>query len=600
MSALLKQSTTVTIRIGPFLDAGDGVTEEVGLGSMGVEVSKNHGAFAARNSATATAHDAEGWYSCELDATDTNTLGPLIVKAHASATHLPVWREFVVVPAMIYDSLVAGSDVLQADVTQLLGTAWLTPGTAGTPDVNTKLAGGTAWGSGAITAGAIATDAITAAKIAADAIGASELAADAVAEIVAALPTVGGIADAVWDEATSGHIAAGSFGEAVDAIKQPSTGGFDRSTDSLASIREHQDLMAGSGFSGSSHSLAALRTAVGSLVTANNATGGSGTSGTLVSLGFLSRMVNLVRREVDTPSINAKYSDAALIDELRLAWTQLWTDLNGVGDSQIIVSYDITVVADRREYPLPPVVGQVVRLYKVDASTDLALWELIPRSHYHPSGPTWELQGNMLVLGSKWSTGDTLRLEYIPNGEVYPFEGSALLADFDIPEGESTTVGARVVIAVDRVTGGTLDRRPNAYGGYVFRIVDATNAGGTSINTYPLQDRIVKEFFHQGFYMTLRAPLDPLPDGSEGKKNFKYELVPYLWAHTELCTAYMAARGILSREGLDKKYNLVTQLYREAVRASRLQLSRMQGRRGAHLEGDVTENRRFGFPRGNS
>ena len=30
-----------------------------------------------------------------------------------------------------------------ANVTQLLGTAWLTPGTAGTPDVNTKLLGGT-------------------------------------------------------------------------------------------------------------------------------------------------------------------------------------------------------------------------------------------------------------------------------------------------------------------------------------------------------------------------------------------------------------------------------------------------------------------------
>ena len=31
-----------------------------------------------------------------------------------------------------------------ANVTQLLGTAWLTPGVAGTPDVNTKLIGGTA------------------------------------------------------------------------------------------------------------------------------------------------------------------------------------------------------------------------------------------------------------------------------------------------------------------------------------------------------------------------------------------------------------------------------------------------------------------------
>jgi hypothetical protein len=55
-----------------------------------------------------------------------------------------------------------------SDVRELLGTAWLTPGTAGTPDVNTKLAGGTAWGSGAINAAAIADGAIDRATFAAD------------------------------------------------------------------------------------------------------------------------------------------------------------------------------------------------------------------------------------------------------------------------------------------------------------------------------------------------------------------------------------------------------------------------------------------------
>ena len=64
-----------------------------------------------------------------------------------------------------------------------------------------------AMASAVLTATAIASDAITAAKIAADAIGASELAADAVAEI----------ADAVWDEVLSGHLTAGSTGNALNA-----------------------------------------------------------------------------------------------------------------------------------------------------------------------------------------------------------------------------------------------------------------------------------------------------------------------------------------------------------------------------------------------
>lgn len=57
------------------------------------------------------------------------------------------------------------------------------------------------------TVNGLATGVITAAAIAADAIGASELAADAVAEI----------ADAVWDEVLSGHLTAGSTGNALNA-----------------------------------------------------------------------------------------------------------------------------------------------------------------------------------------------------------------------------------------------------------------------------------------------------------------------------------------------------------------------------------------------
>ena len=61
----------------------------------------------------------------------------------------------------------------------------------------------------AIDAGAIASNAITSAKIAADAITSSQLAASAIGEI----------ADGVWDEATSGHLTAGTFGQALNIIR---------------------------------------------------------------------------------------------------------------------------------------------------------------------------------------------------------------------------------------------------------------------------------------------------------------------------------------------------------------------------------------------
>lgn len=56
--------------------------------------------------------------------------------------------------------------------------------------------------------GAMAANVVTASAINADAIGASELAADAVAEI----------ADAIWDEARSGHVATGSFGQGSQVL----------------------------------------------------------------------------------------------------------------------------------------------------------------------------------------------------------------------------------------------------------------------------------------------------------------------------------------------------------------------------------------------
>lgn len=99
----LKQSTTTTIKLGPFLDISDGITEETGITPV-IEIAKNNGAFAARNSATAIAHDAEGWYNVELNTTDTNTLGTLTVKSQDSSTHLPVFEKFDVVKAEVYDT----------------------------------------------------------------------------------------------------------------------------------------------------------------------------------------------------------------------------------------------------------------------------------------------------------------------------------------------------------------------------------------------------------------------------------------------------------------------------------------------------------------
>ena len=119
----LRQSTTVTVQVGPFLDATDGVTAEDGLaGSMTVQISKAGAAYANRNSATAIAFDADGWYRVELNTTDTATVGPLMLKSRVSGA-APVWHEFTVLASTRYDVAIAGTAVGTANVTQIDGLA---------------------------------------------------------------------------------------------------------------------------------------------------------------------------------------------------------------------------------------------------------------------------------------------------------------------------------------------------------------------------------------------------------------------------------------------------------------------------------------------
>lgn len=120
----LKQSTAATIVLGPFVDSGDGVTPETALtiSQADIRLSKNGGAFAQTNNATGATHMENGNYSVPLDTTDTGTLGRLRVAVYESGA-LPTWQDFMILPANIYDSIVAGSDNLQVDTTQWAGAA---------------------------------------------------------------------------------------------------------------------------------------------------------------------------------------------------------------------------------------------------------------------------------------------------------------------------------------------------------------------------------------------------------------------------------------------------------------------------------------------
>lgn len=164
----LRQSTaSQEFALGYFVDSTDGNTEETGLTIANTDI-KIHKAgattLANKNSGGGT-HISNGIFYCTLDATDTDTVGSGTVFAHLSGA-LAFQKDICVLPATIYDWLFGVTANLPVNVTQFGGSNGTFSG--GRPEVNTTHAAGTAWGSGAITAGAIASDAFTAAKFAAD------------------------------------------------------------------------------------------------------------------------------------------------------------------------------------------------------------------------------------------------------------------------------------------------------------------------------------------------------------------------------------------------------------------------------------------------
>ena len=102
----LKQSTAATIKLGPFIDDGDGKSAETGLtiSQADIRLSKNGGDFAQTNNSAGATHDEFGYYDIPLDTTDTGTLGRLRVAVSESGA-LPVWQDFLVVTANVYDTL---------------------------------------------------------------------------------------------------------------------------------------------------------------------------------------------------------------------------------------------------------------------------------------------------------------------------------------------------------------------------------------------------------------------------------------------------------------------------------------------------------------
>jgi len=119
----LKADTAATVRIGPAVSITDGYTLTASLAistadyayisdAGGTETDISANTWAAVTSVT-------GWYDLTLTAGQLGVEGPLLVMIYDVSLCLPIWAEFHVVNANVYDSLfaAAATDYLQVDST---------------------------------------------------------------------------------------------------------------------------------------------------------------------------------------------------------------------------------------------------------------------------------------------------------------------------------------------------------------------------------------------------------------------------------------------------------------------------------------------------
>jgi len=422
MMGYLKQSTaSQEICLGPFILKTDGsAATGLTIANTDIVTWKEGGTtLGAKNSGGAT-HISGGIYYATLDATDTDTLGKLSLFI-APATAIPLRFDFEVLPAVVYDSMILGTDLLQADLQQIAGAA-VNAATAqvGVNVVNWKGSAAAAMTGdayerlGAAGAGltAIPWNAAWDAEVqseCADALAAydpptnAEMeartlvaasyfdpAADTVAHVtlvdtcttntdmIAAAPTAAANADAIWDELLSGHTTSGTAGLALSTA---SSGGVDPA---VLADAIWDEIMSGHTSAGSAGAfLALLNTYLDATVSSRLATSGYTAPPTAAA----------VRQEIDSNSTQL----AAILTD---TGTTLDTKINTI-DAIIDNIHDTDLPAVKADTAaIAVVVDAIPTLSEIEASTVLAKEATVGEvknlvGHYAISSPVFDADGNM-------------------------------------------------------------------------------------------------------------------------------------------------------------------------------------------------------------
>jgi hypothetical protein len=129
MIRLKKSTGSQELILGTLVDAADGYTPETALtiANTDIKIWKNGATTAVNKNSGGATHIANGMYYCVLDATDTDTVGPLVVmipNSGGAAGARPIVVQCEVLEAVMFDSLFGTTGML-ANLVALTGSTLL-------------------------------------------------------------------------------------------------------------------------------------------------------------------------------------------------------------------------------------------------------------------------------------------------------------------------------------------------------------------------------------------------------------------------------------------------------------------------------------------
>ena len=283
---------------------------------------------------------------------------------------------------------------------------------------------------------------------------------------------------------------------------------------------------------------------------------------------FLLTVIERVRAYVDESTLDAKYTNDYLVRHVICPeMANVMSRLSMNYSNPIRIRHSLSINKNTEHYILPPNIGEIYRVAVLD-DTNRITQEMLPHNEFHPRGPNWQIQGNMISFRPLPPQDQTVDIHYIPNGDFLPH--------YDSDGGNLATSTTFVFDATPTL--GATDNRENAYAGAILRVWNASDD--------VIEERVVKSYDASTRTATVHIPFTH--STGTGKK---YEIAPAGMQSLYQVIACACAINLGTMRNVTKKQmDFFVLQYKMNMKTIGDNLKSMESRRGKFYDKNTLDN----------